>query len=204
MNPLRAAARALRRVLTRTLHPSRRERAAKRLRALDELSTILFVCTGNICRSPYAAAITRTRLEGERRDHVSVRSAGLMGPGRPVPKTSLEVTSHRELDLSDHRSRLVTAEDIRGTDLFICMEPRHRNELVRNHGADAARILCLGDLDPERPDRRAILDPWGKGTEAFEASFDRIDRCLELLLRLLGSSAGREVGFELGSRRERR
>jgi hypothetical protein len=64
------------------------------------------------------------------------------------------------------------------------MEQTHLKRLPKLPGEVAPPAILLGDLDPERPGRREIQDPWGHPPAVFESSFDRIDRCLIELARL--------------------
>lgn len=173
------------RTLTRTLHPWRRARARRRLEAMEPPGSVLFLCLGNVCRSPYAEASFRRMVPEIRAD-----SAGFIGPDRPAPDQAREVARERGVDLSAHVSKLVTRELTRGQDLVVVMEPRQVGALRRKTGATVP-VVVLGDLDPESPGRRTIPDPWGKDANTFDASFDRIDRCLAELRGLSRPSSQR-------------
>lgn len=90
---------------------------------------ILVVCTANQCRSPLTAAVLGRRL-AEHGVAAEVDSAGLFGGALPVPADVATAASAYGLDLSDHRSRQVVAEDVRGADLVVGMERAHVRELV--------------------------------------------------------------------------
>jgi protein-tyrosine phosphatase len=139
---------------------------------------VLFICLGNICRSPYAAAAFRSLAAGE---NLAVDSAGFIGPGRPSPAEALQEARQRGLDLTRHRSQLVTAEALAAAELIVVMDPRQARK-IRGLGADPRRVLILGDLDPDRIEKRAIRDPFDQPGPVFSESFDRIDRCLRVLV----------------------
>jgi protein-tyrosine-phosphatase len=78
------------------------------------VSVLLFVCTGNLCRSPMAEALLRQRLEDANlTPRVQVRSAGVWAQeGRPASAEAIEVMAERALDIEDHRAHVLTAEDM--------------------------------------------------------------------------------------------
>jgi protein-tyrosine phosphatase len=95
----------------------------------NRLVQFLFVCTANICRSPMAAALFAEQV-GRLTDSVEVSSAGLLDAARAVPPEVLEVMVPYGVDLSQHRSRRLTAEMLEGSDLIIGMGRRHVQEVV--------------------------------------------------------------------------
>lgn len=180
----RSAARRVRRLPERVLHPLRRWRARRRLREASPTGPVLFVCHGNICRSPYAEAVFRRRARGRR----SAWSAGLAGPGRPAPEAARQVARERGADLEDHRSRLVTDASLREAGLVVVVDPRQARALRRRHGFNAS--LVLGDLDPGPIRRRRIRDPIFQPVEVFRQVYARIDRCVDGMLDAMGLLVG--------------
>lgn len=178
---VRRAAGWVRRLPDRLLHPIRRRRARRRLGGTWPRGPVLFVCHGNICRSPYAEAVFRRAVDGR----IPAESCGLWGPDRPAPATARRVARERGVDLGDHRSRLVSRASLQGAGLVVVMDPGHARALYRRHGYRGA--LVLGDLDPERVRARAVRDPIFQPPEVFRAVYDRVDRCVEELARLLGA-----------------
>lgn len=182
----RRAARWLRHLPDRALHPLRRRRAARSSRdalraAHSGTPDVLFVCHGNICRSPYAALAFE---QDTRRRGVAVRvtSAGFINPYQPCPAEALSVASRRG-DLSAHRSSLVTPERVQDADLVVVMSAAQARSIRRRN--PEARVLVLGDLDPLPIDRRTVRDPIGQSESIFEEVYARIDRCIESLVEAL-------------------
>jgi protein-tyrosine phosphatase len=181
-----SAARAARHLPDRLLHPWRRRSALRRLAQFPRPGTVLFVCHGSICRSPYAAAVARRLLTAG----VAVESAGFIGPDRPSPPEAIGVAGERGLDLSPHRSQLITADHLRNSDVVIVMDSQQRSRLVSLQRALAARVVLLGDLDPEPITRRTVLDPVEQTAEVFRSCYDRIDRCVGALAALWRAPRG--------------
>lgn len=169
-----------RRVLNRVeaaLHPGRRRRALARVRERDD-APVVFICYGNICRSPFAELWMR-REDPDRAERYT--SAGFMPGGRSSPDTAQAVSKAVfGIDLQPHVSRSV-GEVASVPHLWVVMEHVHLRRLVRV-GIPRDDVLILGDLDPGPVERRAILDPYGKSPEVFEATYHRIVRCLGELL----------------------
>lgn len=113
-------------------------------------------------------------------------SVGLMGSGRNPPVEAMAVASERGVDLGPHRSSLFSLRLASSASLVVVMGPGQRAEVARDFGVEKKRILILGDLDPETPKRRTVLDPLGLPLEAFEETYDQIDRCLGRLTMILG------------------
>ena len=174
--PLGRAARFARHAPDRLLHPWRRAAALRRVRAAAP-GAVLFVCEGNIYRSPYAAALLERALASA---GVRVSSAGLIGPGRASPAAAVESARRRGVDLSAHLSSLVSAERVREAAVVVVMEPRQAAVLRAVFGP-GVRALVLGDLDPDPIATRAVRDPWGQRVQVLEETYDRVERCVAAL-----------------------
>lgn len=164
----------------RVLHPFRRRAALARLRRHRMPRGVMFVCHGNICRSPYAAAAFRARLGPEASQVIRVISAGFIGPIRPAPRNAIEEAAARGLDLRDHRSTTLSPSALRSVDIVAVMEPDQVQGVTRLFPTTAS-IVVLSDLDPLPDGGRTILDPVDQPRAAFAASYDRIDRCVAVL-----------------------
>lgn len=184
LDGMRAAARWIRRLPDRVLHPHRRRRARRRLGEAPPRGPVLFVCHGNICRSPYAEMFFRQRARGR----TEAASVGLTGPGRPSPETAREVARERGVELEDHRSRLVTDASLREAGVVAVMNPGQSRALRRLHGFGAS--LVLGDLDPQPIRRRSIRDPIFQPPDVFREVYDRIDRCVDGMIDAMGLPVG--------------
>lgn len=122
---------------------------------------LLFVCTGNICRSPMASAFAASRL-GSHVGGVRISSAGVLSPGRRPTPEMLTVMQRRGMDLTGHRSRSLASALEHGTpDLVIGMAREHVLEVVENHPDLLPRTFTLRDLvrraeaqGPRRPGER--------------------------------------------------
>ncbi len=146
---------------------------------------VLFVCTGNTCRSPLAEAIAR-RIATERGIDLEVGSAGTSAwDGSPASDGSLLVGIERGLDLNGHRSRQLTREMVEGSDLVIAMGPHHLERIEAMGGEGKAHLLAAyasgGDSD------RSVSDPFGGDLDVYRATCDELQQDVRRLLDRLAA-----------------
>jgi protein-tyrosine-phosphatase len=106
---------------------------------------LLFVCTGNQCRSPMAEALMRARL-AERPSQIQVESAGIVAPGLPPPAAAVDVMRSLGVDISAHRSRIVDATMLERSDLIVVMTRQHLVELASMELGRWDRIFTISEL----------------------------------------------------------
>ena len=150
--------------------------------------TILVICHGNICRSPFAARLLeRTHAPAG----IRVLQAGFIGSGRSAPAEAVVAARNRHLDLSGHRSRPLTSDLVRAADVVVVMDAPQRASVCDLFGARPGQVVLLGDFDPDPIDARAIHDPVDQPVEVFDAVYTRIERCVaELAKTLVGKARG--------------
>lgn len=195
----RALWRAVRHMPDRLLHPLRRARASARLRRRGVTSSVLVVCHGNICRSPYAAAALKKALRLPAASAVRIESAGFLAPGRYSPEEAIRAAGSHGVDLKRHRSRSITRESVVHASLVVTMDTRQRSMIRDRFGKRARDVIVLGDLDPVSIRTRAVADPIEGVQEIFEQCYDRIDRCIEALADALAHTVHRADGARRGA-----
>jgi protein-tyrosine phosphatase len=109
------------------------------------LIAVLFVCTGNLHRSPMAAVLFELRVR-ERGCALEVGSAGFAAAGQPAPASVVSAVAERGADLADHRSRVVDAGMIAGSELVVGMTRQHLVELAACTGERWTRCFTLAEI----------------------------------------------------------
>lgn len=150
-----------------------------------ECRSILFVCTGNICRSPTAEGVFRTWLSREAPNwSCAIDSAGTQGyhVGEAPDPRSIAAAGRRGYDISALRARRVTPTDFARFDWILAMDETHLIALESMAPADGrARLACFLDLWPAAP-RRDVPDPYYGGPADFELVLDLVESATRALI----------------------
>lgn len=161
----------------------------------EPIFRVLFVCTGNTCRSPLGEVALK-RMLGESALRVEVRSAGVSAwDGAPASDTARMVARRHGLDLEGHRSRRLSAEALAEQDLILLMNPADRPRVQALDPEGGSEIFALADFAQPAPTGEAIPDPFGDSAEAYEACLARIEGHLERVVPYIKAELReREVG----------
>lgn len=150
---------------------------------------LLFVCTGNVCRSPMAEYLLRGRLGSL--PGWTVASAGLhAGPGMPASRFAVDVVRERGIDMRGHRSRELDREQVDASALIVVMTAAH-SDLIRALYPDAAeRVFLLRSFDPAAR-HEDVEDPIGGSLEQYRRIRDQIEAALPELIAFAERLEGR-------------
>ncbi len=154
------------------------------------IENILFVCTGNICRSPFAEALLRKLLAEEGLKGITADSAGLLAlPGNSASPLAQQVAYEYGVDLSGHRAKSLSKELVGWCQLVLVMEELHKEALVNAFPEAEGRALLLRYFARHGSRRRGIADPYGLQYEAYRFCFLDIQDAVSGLVEYLSGAA---------------
>lgn len=135
---------------------------------------IIFVCTGNTCRSPMAEGIAKKFVEDNKLDYKISSRGTKIDPKEVVanPK-SIEVMKTRNIDISNHKSNMFTKEDIDNADLILTMTDSHKKGLLELFPEAAPYTFTITEYATGKEGN--ISDPWGKEIEEYIKTAEQLD-----------------------------
>jgi protein-tyrosine-phosphatase len=155
------------------------------------MSHVLFVCTGNMCRSPLAEVLMKREAEARGLADLTVSSAGTGAwDGAPASEGAYLVALEHGLDLSAHRARLVSRELLLDADLVLTMSRHHRARVQELE--PEAPVHVLGEYAGRTGPEAEVSDPFGGDLELYRATYAE----LEELVRIAAGRLTKELGAQ--------
>ncbi|WP_224981911.1 arsenate reductase/protein-tyrosine-phosphatase family protein [Geomonas agri] len=144
----------------------------------SRVGRLVFVCFGNVCRSPYAEVAAQTQGISATSCGVAVRRSA------PAELTAVEAALLRGIDLTKHRSRSIYQVELNPSDCLVVMAPSQLTVALAVAAENGCQVTLIGLwCDPAIAE---IADPYGRPLEEFRQCFDDIDRALAGFLRVIG------------------
>ena len=137
---------------------------------------IVFVCTGNICRSPMAEYMFRKHMEDN--GEWEVCSAGVMTEyGAPASRFGVKALREIAIEMKDHRSQPMGRDLVDKADVIVVMTSAHRDILLERYPDAESKVVLLKSLDPES-DGGDLLDPIGLSLDVYRHIRDEIGKAM--------------------------
>jgi len=157
---------------------------------------ILFVCTGNTCRSSMAGALARKILEERGQREIQVSSAGIAAfPGEQASREAIQVMSEMGISLHDHRATRLTPEDIREADLVLTMTAAHREYIKRLVPQCSEKVFTLADY--AGAESEDIPDPLGYPLDAYRECARKLEELIARSLAKLAEEGGAQINRQV-------
>ncbi len=146
--------------------------------------SLLFVCFGNIMRSPMCEALLKRELSGFDQTNFAIESAGLNAtPGRVADPWAITAAKDFGISLADHRARAVTAEMIQQADVIFAMDYKNQVQLLSRWPAAKKKIRMMGWYADEGERMPEIRDPYYIGLEGTRDCYRILTHCIRNLAR---------------------
>lgn len=151
---------------------------------------ILFVCTGNMCRSPFGEFDLKDRLEkGPEIPNmeVTVGSAGTMASeGHPAAEDAVVYAAEFGLSMESHRARQLSEVLLDAADLVLVMDRSHEKMIMAFWSHHRGKVRFMTEFDPQgKGKQKDVADPYGNSARAYRKSFQLIQRCVDGLVENL-------------------
>ena len=146
---------------------------------------IMFICTGNICRSAMAHWLMEKKIKDNNLNNIEVYSSGVFAePGDKSTYSAIEVMEEYGVDLKNHEATHIMQSEVQEMDLILCATSSHKRSVLQMYPNLNGKVYTMKEyvnINKNEQDLD-IKDPWGYDIEIYRFCAAEIDRCLEKLI----------------------
>ena len=146
---------------------------------------VMFICTGNICRSAMAEVILKDKVskDSKLKDKIQVFSAGTFAEdGEMSTEDAIEVMEEYGINLKEHRATNVASSNIKEMDIILCATVSHKMMLIRMYPELKDKIFTMKEYVQYDEKDLDIKDPWGYDIEVYRMCAAEIEKCIDLMI----------------------
>ena len=148
----------------------------------------MFVCIGNICRSPFAQGLFTKLMRQERHKGFHAKSAGLLAlPGNSVTFLAQKAAAEHGVDLTGHHAKPLSQELVDGSGLILVMEKSHKDNLLADFPEAAGKTFLIRRFARFGSQKRGIADPYGLQYDAYRFCYldikDAVSGLVDFLIK---------------------
>lgn len=144
---------------------------------------IMFICTGNICRSAMAHKMLEKKAKEENKD-IKVYSCGVFAENGDVPTyEGIDVMREYGIDLSNHRATNIRNSNIKDMDVILCATSSHKNNVISMYPELKEKVYTMKEYAGYDKNDIDIKDPWGYGIETYRMCAAEIENCINKYLK---------------------
>lgn len=148
---------------------------------------ILFICTGNTCRSPMAEAIFKHKTN----NRYEVKSAGIFAhDGSSASPHSIEILTKQAITI-DHKSKQLTTELVAWSDLILTMGNSHKQMILQRYPKASEKVFCLKEF--AQNSKADIADPFGGTLDDYEKTYKEIEEAIQKLIEKLDRGSSQQA-----------
>lgn len=144
---------------------------------------IMFICTGNICRSAMAHKLLEKKLKDNNIQDIEVYSCGIYAEdGDMATYNAEEAMQEYDVNMKEHRATNIRSSKIEEMDLILCATIAHKNAVQQMYPNIKGKIYTMKEYVNPKTENLDIRDPWGYDIETYKFCASEIDTCLDKLI----------------------
>ena len=143
---------------------------------------IMFICTGNICRSAMAHVMLEDKAKKQNKD-IQVYSCGIFAQnGDKSTQEAIEVMKEYTINLENHRATNIRNSDIEQMDIILCATTAHKNNVINMYPNLEEKIFTMKEYVEYPKNDLDIKDPWGFDINTYRRCAKEIEDCIEKMM----------------------